>query len=116
MTARRGADRRAMKGRVVKTTAPSLNFACFLLASPPSSLAWRAQPAPSGVEALPISFALGIENVELPGGEAMGLASGTLLFDVGGGWSWGRRCMARSPGNAAVSWSAALPRQRSFRR
>ena len=34
-----------------------------------------AQSPSSDVEALPISFALGVENVELPGGEPMGLAS-----------------------------------------
>ncbi len=45
-----------------------------------------AQAADGGLDTVPISFRLGIENVKLPGDELMGLASGTLLFGLGDDW------------------------------
>ena len=73
-----------------------------------------AQSPSSDVEALPISFALGVENVELPGGEPMGLASGTLLFDVGGGWSLGPAVYGAVTGQRGGFLVGGIAVQRSF--
>jgi hypothetical protein len=40
-------------------------------------------------EALPITTTFGIESIRLPAGERMGLASGSLLFEIGDGWKAG---------------------------
>ena len=81
-------------------------------------LAWpaltQAQPAPSGLEALPLRFVLGIENVELPGGEAMGLIGGTLLFNVGGGWSLGPAVYGAATGQRGGFLVGGIAVQRRF--
>ena len=73
-----------------------------------------AQSPAGGIEALPISFVLGIENVELPDGEAMGLAGGTLLFDVGGGWSLGPAVYGAVTGQRGGFLVGGIAVQRSF--
>ncbi len=74
----------------------------------------QAQSAPSGIDALPISFVLGIENVELPDGETMGLAGGTLLFDVGAGWSLGPAVYGAATGQRGGFLVGGIAVQRRF--
>lgn len=55
------------------------------LADPPAAGAtFGAGPAHD--RAIATSFRLGVENVELPGGERMGLLGGTLWFNAAPGW------------------------------
>lgn len=66
------------------------------------------------VDSLPISVVFGIENVRLHQGEVMGLASGTLLFDVGGGWSFGPGVYGAATGDRGGLFVGGLAVQRRF--
>jgi len=90
--------------------APALLLA-LALAAPVTAV---AQSPAGGVEALPISMVLGIENLELPGGEAMGLAGGTLLFDAGGGWALGPAVYGAVTGQRGGFLVGGIALQRSF--
>lgn len=71
-----------------------------------------AQPA--GVETLPVTAVFGFENVRLPQGETMGLASGTLLFDLGGGWSLGPGVYGAATGDRGGLFVGGAALQRRF--
>ncbi|MDE2158816.1 MAG: hypothetical protein KGJ30_07825, partial [Burkholderiales bacterium] len=49
----------------------------------------QAQSGSAGMASLPIATSFGFETVRLPQGEHMGLAGGTLLFDIGSDWAVG---------------------------
>ena len=93
----------------VLQSACSSFVAPFLLKSPRShrcvriATAWLAffvqsqAPAAAG-ESLPIALTLGFETVHLPDAERMGLAGGSLLFDIGGGWHLGPAVVGAASG------------------
>lgn len=66
------------------------------------------------VDSLPITAVFGIENVRLPQGETMGLASGTLLFDVGAGWSVGPGVYGAASGERGGLFVGGVAVQRRF--
>lgn len=77
-------------------------------------LAPAAAAASNGIDALPVTAVFGIENVRLPQGETMGLASGTLLFDLGGGWSLGPGVYGAATGDRGGLFVGGLALQRRF--
>ena len=80
-----------------------LLFAAFTLA--PSARA----------EAVPLTAALGFETVRLPGGEAMGLVGGTLLFDVDRDWAVGPAVYGAVSGRRGGFFVGGLEVQRRVR-
>ena len=84
-----------------------------LVAALPWSCATQAVAAPS--EALPITAAFGVETVRLPQGELMGLAGGTLLFDLGGDWAAGPAVYGAATGRRGGLFVGGVEVQRRWR-
>lgn len=73
-----------------------------------------ASASGGGLDSLPISFTLGIENLRLPGGENLGLAGGTLLFGIGGDWSLGPAVYGAATGQRGGFLVGGIALQRRF--
>lgn len=71
-----------------------------------------AQDAPPLERA--VQWQAGLETVRMRSGEAMGLASGTLLFDVGSGWSLGPAVHAARSGQRGGLFVGGLAVQRRW--
>ncbi|WP_298830516.1 hypothetical protein [uncultured Piscinibacter sp.] len=71
------------------TLSPCLRGWPLLLAAMALHCAAQTPAAAVRADSLPTRVTLGIERVHLPAGEALGLVGGSLLVEVGDGWSVG---------------------------
>lgn len=91
---------------------PSLR--AFAMAASLPCMVAQAQPLAKPVEQA-LTFTLGAETIRLPGAEHLGLAGGSMLFDVGSGWWLGPAVYAAATGQRGGFYVGGLEAQRRWR-
>lgn len=83
------------------------------LAAPRAVMAQGTPPA-TGSATLPTSGMLGFEVLRLPGGEHMGVVSGSVLFDIGGDWAVGPAVYGAATGHRGGFFAGGVELQRRW--
>lgn len=74
----------------------------------------HAQSVPAGLATLPITTSFGFETLRLPQGEHMGLAGGSLLFDIGSDWAVGPAVYGAATGRRGGLFVGGVELQRRW--
>lgn len=77
--------------------------------------AGQARSASAGLASLPTTVSFGFETVRLPQGEHMGLASGSLLFDIGNDWAVGPAVYGAASGRRGGLFVGGIELQHRWR-
>ncbi len=94
---------------------PAWASALATATSDPPALASTTSPAAEHDQSTPLASSIGFETVRLPGGERMGLASGTLLFGIGSDWWIGPAVYGAASGHRGGLFAGGAELQRRWR-